>query len=160
MLLGCEVLTRKGLQRTALASFHTLSMQLYYIFALRSVGTVTKNVRQSLWEGEGNLKWIFEMRGGWGVELWGFSISYVEENKLNSKNWFLFGKVLYCFCVRYCKWYFKLSFSRWKSRDVLYILYCYIGASYLGKTTCLFHCEVTVYTLFNLQIFRFHLEWA
>lgn len=41
MLLGCEVLTRKGLQRKALASFHTLSMQLYYIFALRSVGKMS-----------------------------------------------------------------------------------------------------------------------
>lgn len=56
MLLGCEVLTRKGLQRKALASFHTLSMQLYYIFALRSVGTVRNNVRQPLWDKEGNFK--------------------------------------------------------------------------------------------------------
>lgn len=79
MLLGCEVLTRKGLQRTALASFHTLSMQLYYIFALRSVGTVTKNVRQSLWEGEGNLKWIFEMRGGGGWNYEGFPSAMLKK---------------------------------------------------------------------------------
>lgn len=47
MLLGCEVLTKKVLQRRALASFHTLSLQLYYINALRNC---KENVRQSLWE--------------------------------------------------------------------------------------------------------------
>lgn len=42
MLPGCEVLTKKGLQRTTLASFHTLSMLLYYMCALGSEETARK----------------------------------------------------------------------------------------------------------------------
>lgn len=38
MFLGYEVLTEKGLQRTALASFHTLSVSLRNTYALRGVG--------------------------------------------------------------------------------------------------------------------------
>lgn len=83
MLLGCEVLTEKGLHRTALASFHTLSMQLYYIFALRSVGTARKNVRQSLWEGKGILSEFLKCRGKNKMQIRCVSISRVGENKLN-----------------------------------------------------------------------------
>lgn len=70
---------------------------------------------------------------------------------LKKINWiprtdFVFGKLLSRFRVGYCKWYFMLSFWKWKSRNVLYILCCCSGASHSGKTTCFFHRKVTAYT--------------
>lgn len=82
MLLGCEVLTKKGLQRTALASFHSLSMHLYYIYALRRVGTARK-MSGSHW-GKGILNEFF-LNAGEKIKckLGVFPSAHVEENKFN-----------------------------------------------------------------------------
>lgn len=79
MLPGCEVLTKKGLQRTALASFHTLSIQRYYIYALGSVGTARKMSSSHC----GKRREFLKCRGKNKMQIRCVSISHVEENKLS-----------------------------------------------------------------------------
>lgn len=164
MLLGCEVLTRKALRRTTLESSHTLSMWPYYIFALRNVGTGGNNVKQSLLEGDGKWKWIFEMQREKTKCKFGGGDGGVPSALLKKINWiprtdFIFGKLLSCFRVGYCKWYFMLSFSKWKSQNALHTVLL-LRSIALGRDNMVFPLEGHSLHLFNLQIFQFHLEHA
>ncbi len=139
-------------------AFRTPSTQLYYIYAFRSVGTARKMSGSHCGKGK-EFKVNFwnageKIKCKWGVFP---STALKKINWISTqtfRNWFLFGKLLSFSRVGWCKWYFMLSFSRWKSWNVLCILW---GSDYSlperQQVRFFFHWEVKLFTDTSKRIF-------
>lgn len=151
---------KRASNATAMASFQTLAMQLYYIFALRNEGTASK---------------MSGSRRGKRIKILitRLSISRAKKiNKLNSQTDF---KEVSSFCKNgivllcQCEWaVFHAFIFNMQTKECILHTASSSEALYMEETAYmfLFHWEVTVYSEHLTEIFLtcrtffFYLQWA